>query len=60
MTGLSRCGKFVSWWEGEYEGFCERAEGHEGHHFDGLSWYDDDGTCYDEIHSEYPDDWIRS
>ena len=38
------CGKTVYWWGGEYEGECELGEGHEGDHFDGLSWYDDDGN----------------
>lgn len=38
------CGKTVYWWNGEYEGECERPKGHDGDHFDGLSWYDDDGN----------------
>lgn len=42
------CGAFVSWWEGEYEGNCELPEGHDGPHFDGLSWYDDDMEQVDE------------
>jgi hypothetical protein len=37
------CGKAVSWWDGEYEGECELPEGHEGDHFDGISWFNDDG-----------------
>lgn len=37
------CGKFVSWWEGEYEGTCELPSNHDTPHFDGLSWFDDDG-----------------
>lgn len=41
------CGKFVYWWDGEYEGECELPEGHDGPHFDGLSWYDDDTTPVD-------------
>lgn len=36
------CGKFVSWWDGEYEGWCELPLMHDGPHFDGMSWYDDD------------------
>lgn len=36
------CGKTVYWWDGEYEGSCELADGHDGNHFDGLSYYDDD------------------
>ncbi|WP_433730975.1 hypothetical protein ACQP2Y_21500 [Actinoplanes sp. CA-051413] len=36
------CGKLVYWWDGEYESNCELAASHEGPHFDGLSWYDDD------------------
>lgn len=39
---MKRCARFVSWWDGEYEGECELPEGHGGPHFDGLSWYDDD------------------
>lgn len=39
----SFCGQFVSWWNGEYEGNCERHEDHAGPHFDGMSWFDDDG-----------------
>lgn len=40
---MSVCGKAVFWWDGEYEGECELPEGHEGDHFDGLSWFNDDG-----------------
>lgn len=42
------CDKFVCWWDGEYEGHCERFEDHEGPHFDGLSWFDDDGDRADD------------
>jgi hypothetical protein len=41
-AGGQPCGKFVYWWDGEYEGNCELADSHDGPHFDGLSWYDDD------------------
>jgi hypothetical protein len=41
---LPLCGKHVYWWDGEYEGDCELPEGHEGDHWDGRSWYDDDGN----------------
>lgn len=44
------CGKFVSWWNGEYEGECELPEGHAGDHFDGLSWFNDDGENTDSDH----------
>lgn len=44
------CGEFVSWWEGEYEGTCELPPEHEGDHFDGLSWFDDDHQCTDYRH----------
>lgn len=37
------CGAHVYWWDGEYEGDCELDEGHDGPHFDGVSWYDDEG-----------------
>lgn len=39
----TECGEFVSWWDGEYEGSCELPDGHEGHHWDGQSCYDDIG-----------------
>lgn len=38
----ARCGELVYWWNGEYEGWCEREADHDGPHFDGTSWYDDD------------------
>jgi len=47
---VSACAEFVSWWDGEYEGECELPEGHDGDHYDGLSWYDDDGRCTDDEH----------
>lgn len=37
------CTSRVTWWDGEYEGECELAEGHEGPHSDGLSHWDDEG-----------------
>jgi len=37
-----KCGESVYWWDGEYEGHCERSVGHEGPHFDGMSWFNDD------------------
>lgn len=49
------CGEFVSWYNGEYEGYCELPDQHEGDHFDGMSWYDDDGESTDyEHHYEHP------
>jgi hypothetical protein len=47
MTEL--CNYFVSWWDGEYEGNCELPENHEGPHYDGLSWYNDD---WEEVPNE--------
>jgi len=44
------CRAPVYWYEGEYEGWCELAAGHDGPHFDGLNWYDDDN------HEVDPDD----
>lgn len=44
------CGRFVSWWAGEYEGNCELPDGHDGDHWDGLSWFDDDLECTDDKH----------
>ena len=54
------CGRFVSWWDGEYEGECELPEGHGGHHHDGLSWFNDDGEMHDRhcqcwCHIKQPD-----
>lgn len=37
------CGKMVFWYDGEYEGTCELEPDHDSPHYDGLSWYDDDG-----------------
>lgn len=43
-TSEPKCGKRVSWWEGEYEGDCQLALDHDGGaHFDGVVWFDDDG-----------------
>lgn len=42
------CWKPVYWWDGEYEGNCERDPEHEGDHFDGLSWYTDEGEFGEE------------
>lgn len=39
------CGRYVSWWNGEYDGSCIRLKGHSGHHYDGISCYDDDGDA---------------
>lgn len=44
------CGEFVSWWAGEYEGNCELLTGHDGDHYDGRSWFNDDGDCTDWQH----------
>ncbi len=46
------CGKAVYWWDGEYEGECELPVGHEGDHFDGLSWFNDDGERTDDAHAD--------
>jgi hypothetical protein len=46
------CNEFVSWWQGEYEGNCELPKGHDGDHFDGLSWYNDEHECTDNAHAE--------
>lgn len=41
------CGKFVTWWNGEYEGNCELRPHQDSPHFDGQSWYDDEGNEVD-------------
>lgn len=46
-----KCGKFVSWWNGEYEGECELPKDHEGPHYDGMSCFTDDG---DEVELKSP------
>jgi hypothetical protein len=33
----------VFWWAGEYEGECKLPAGHDGPHFDGLHWFNDEG-----------------
>jgi hypothetical protein len=52
MTTERSCARFVYWWNGEYEGYCELPEHHEGDHFDGLSWFDDDDNCTDHLHED--------
>lgn len=42
------CGRSVSWWGGEYEGNCELTLDHDGPHYDGLFWFDDDGAEVDK------------
>lgn len=38
------CGQWVFWYDGEYEGQCERPPGHDpAFHYDGMSWFDDEG-----------------
>lgn len=49
-----RCNAFVDWWDGEYEGYCELPKGHEGDHFDGLSWFNEDRDCTDDQHEATP------
>jgi hypothetical protein len=36
------CGAPVYWWDGEYDNNCQLPDGHDGPHFDGLSWFNDD------------------
>lgn len=44
------CRRFVSWWGSEYEGWCELTYQHPGDHYDGMSWFDDEGECTDDDH----------
>ena len=46
------CGRLVIWYDGEYEGECERPDEHEGDHYDGLHWYNDDSECTDADHED--------
>lgn len=48
------CGRFVSWWDGEYEGNCRLPSGHDGDHYDGLSWFNDDNEMTDHLHVTPP------
>lgn len=50
MNKVKLCEQPVSWWDGEYEGNCELPEGHEGDHYDGMSWYNDDHDNTDLDH----------
>lgn len=50
------CDLSVYWWDGEYEGECKRPVGHEGDHWDGLSWFNDDKEPKDYDHDGGPDD----
>lgn len=47
---MDACGGRVYWWDGEYEGECVLPKGHEGDHFDGLSWYNDAREPMDHLH----------
>lgn len=47
MTIPNPCGKIAYWWDGEYEGYCELLVDHDGPHYDGVSWYDDDANEVD-------------
>lgn len=38
------CSKYVSWWDGEYEGTCKLPVGHAGPHYDGVSCFDDESN----------------
>lgn len=48
------CDKHVYWWNGEYDNNCELDTDHEGDHWDGLSWFDDDNECTDYHHNGPP------
>lgn len=42
---MTACESRVYWWDGEYEGECELPAPHLPlPHWDGLSWWDDDGN----------------
>lgn len=45
------CGKYLCKWDGEYEGQCGLPKGHRWPHFDGLTWFDDEG-----LDAEVPDE----
>lgn len=39
---MKACYKMLYWWNGEYEGNCELPPDHEGPHYDGSYWFNDD------------------
>lgn len=44
MPGMTTCCAELHMYDGEYEGECKRAAGHDGAHFDGLTtWHTVDG-----------------
>jgi hypothetical protein len=45
---VRECAAPVYWWEGEYDMACELPEGHDGPHFDGLSWFNDENEPVDD------------
>ena len=49
------CDEFIYWWDGEYEGNCERPLGHSGDHYDGVSWYDDEHEDMTDNHRKIMD-----
>lgn len=53
--GSAHCPSRVYWWDGEYEGECGLPEGHNGPHYDGLSWWNDDGESVDEPEAQSQD-----
>lgn len=44
------CGHPIYWWDGEYDMNCILPINHEGDHFDGLTWYDDEQNDKSENH----------
>lgn len=52
MSAQETCGETVYWWDGEYEEQCELPPDHEGDHYDGAFWFDDDNGCVDHLHPE--------
>jgi hypothetical protein len=60
-SGWRKCGLFVGWWEGEYEGWCELRQDHPANiHFDGMSWYNDGREDIGDLLSKSVTDYLES
>jgi hypothetical protein len=53
MAEVDLCRRFAYWFvsqEGDFAVTCELPKGHDGDHWDGLSWFNEDTECTDEDH----------
>ena len=56
---MDQCWERVYWYDGEYDDNCELPDGHEGHHFDGLSCFTADGETEEVYGCEQHDHAAR-